>query len=255
MSLQTLSYHDGATLSYAETGDPHGFPVLIQHGLIASIRDNQLFNGLRSAGARLIAIARPGYGESTPHPMNNMAEWGEIVALLVEELRLTQFDVLGMSSGAPYSYAIAWRMPAKTRRLWILSGTPALFDDAVLAHWPYPVDRQAGLAELQTLAHELFFAHASPAELARDDMRDSLRWHSFGIAQDFKLRCQDWGFGLSEIATPVRMRHSRADDSVPLITAELTARQLPNCQFEVREHDPHFSQAVLDDFLSTWPAE
>jgi hypothetical protein len=73
----------------------------------------------------------------------------------------------------------------------------------------------------------------------------------FGIAQDFKLRCIDWGFQLSEVKARVIMRHSRSDDAVPLITAALTSQLLPDCRLEIRENDVHFSQAVLDDFIST----
>ncbi len=47
------------------------------------------------------------------------------------------------------------------------------------------------------------------------------------------------------------MRHSREDDRVPFVTAEMTARLLPNCQFEARNHGPHFSRESLDDFLGT----
>ena len=52
MTLKTIHYHNGSSLSYADTGDPHGFPILIQHGLIASIHDSQLFERLTTpAGA------------------------------------------------------------------------------------------------------------------------------------------------------------------------------------------------------------
>ncbi len=34
-----LEYKDGNILSYAEYGDKNGFPILVQHGLIASIDD------------------------------------------------------------------------------------------------------------------------------------------------------------------------------------------------------------------------
>jgi len=112
--IQTVPYKNGNPLSYAEYGDKNGFPILIQHGLIASIRDAGIFDRLlqltASAGTfgktRLICIARPGYGESSPHKMSNIGEWGDIVSALVAELNLSHFDVLGMSSGAPYSYAI-----------------------------------------------------------------------------------------------------------------------------------------------------
>ena len=69
--------------------------------MIASIRDYLLFDRLIELGTHLICIARPGYGNSSPYKMNNMAEWGELIAILANELKLPQFDILGMSSGAP----------------------------------------------------------------------------------------------------------------------------------------------------------
>ncbi len=58
-----IQYHNGNSLSYAEYGDMNGFPILIQHGLIASIKSFDLFEPLLRLGTRLICIARPGYGE------------------------------------------------------------------------------------------------------------------------------------------------------------------------------------------------
>jgi pimeloyl-ACP methyl ester carboxylesterase len=249
--IATLPYGNGMALSYAQYGDPNGAPVLVQHGLIASIQDSGLFKRLTGAGRRVICIARPGYGASSPYGMANMAEWGQMAARLVDALHLPRFDVLGISSGAPYSYAIAACLPQKVRTVYILSGTPALFDAQVLARWPYPVNPQAGQAELEQLAYDLFFAWRSAEDLRQDDVRDAMMNHCFGIAQDLRLRCNDWGFRLGEISSRVVMRHSRADDSVPLATAELTARMFPNCHLEIHDRDPHFSPAVLDDFIGT----
>jgi pimeloyl-ACP methyl ester carboxylesterase len=246
---QTLLYQRDQVLSYAEYGAPNGFPVLVQHGLIATISDAHLFQRLIDAGARVISIARPGYGGSSPYEMKDMAEWGEIVAALVAELRLSQFDVFGISSGAPYSYSIGYRFPDKARNLFILSGTPALFDADVLKVWPYPVSQNAGLAEMQKLAYDLFFSYLSPGDLQKDDVKDSMMNDCFGVAQDLRIRCMDWGFPLSGVKPPVVMRHSRADDSVPLAAAEITAGLLPRCRLEIRENDPHFSEAVVDDFI------
>ena len=126
-------YKNGNALSYAEFGRKNGYPILIQHGLIASIEDYDLFESLAYLGTRLISIARPGYGESSPYPMKNVAEWGVIVAILVDQLQLSQFDVLGMSSGAPYSYSIGYAMPDKARYIFIFSGIPALYDERVVS--------------------------------------------------------------------------------------------------------------------------
>lgn len=252
---QIMQYKNGNVLSYTEFGDKNGFPILIQHGLIASITDDHLFDRLAATGARLISIARPGYGESSPYVMVNIGEWGDNVSILVDTLGLAQVDVLGMSSGAPYSYAIGAKRPAQVRNIFIFSGTPVLYDEAVLSFWPYPVDKHASLAELQKLAFELFFANLTKDDLAKEDIKDSMSNNCFGIAQDLKLRCLDWGFKLSSLKANVFMRHSQADNSVPFITAEMTSKLIPNCHFEARGNEAHFSAELLDDFISTVMAQ
>lgn len=245
---QMLRYGKDHCLSFAEWGNPKGHPILIQHGLIASITDTDLFDRLVEAGARLISMARPGYGESSPYLLKNMAEWGAVVAGLVDELKLASCDVLGMSSGAPYSYAIGYKLPDKVRNLFIFSGIPALYDPQILSFWPYPVNKDADIPELQKLAHDLFFSNLSAEDLRRDDIKDSMMNDCFGLAQDFKLRCSDWGFTLADVKIPVYMQHSKEDH---FITAEMTAKLLPHCRFEIREQGEHFSPELLDNFLKT----
>jgi hypothetical protein len=155
-----------------------------------------------------------------------------------------------MSSGAPYSYAIGYRLPEKARKLFIFSGIPALYDENILSRWPYEVTKNASMAEMEKLAPELFFSNLSREDLERSDIKDSMQNHCFGIAQDLKLRCIDWGFQLSEVKENVYMQHSRLDREVPFLTAEMTARLLPNCQLEIREQGEHFSQATLDNFMN-----
>jgi len=248
---QRLLYENGQRLSFAEYGDQQGYPLLVQHGLIASIRDCNLFHRLIASGVRVISVARPGYGDSSPYGLRDMAEWGDLVSALVAELQLMQFDLLGISSGAPYSYAIGYKLPEKVRHIFILSGTPALYDDRIVSLWPYPIDTSASLAELQQLAHDLFFAHLSAADALRPDIADSRMNHCFGIAQDFRLRCNDWGFRLADVKPFVHMRHSRDDDHVPFHTAEITAQLLPNCRFDARGRGGHFSEALADNFFET----
>ena len=253
--IQIVEYRNKNLLSYSEYGDKNGYPILVQHGLIASISDYHLFDRLIESGTHLICIARPGYGESSPYSMSNMAEWGELVSVLVNELKLPQFDILGMSSGAPYSYAIGYKLPEQVRNIFIFSGTPALFDARVLALWPYPVNKQASLIELERVAKEIFFSDVSQEDSLGNDIRDSMRNDCFGIAQDLKLRCMDWGFDLSEVKATVYMQHSKADDQVPFSTAEITAHLLPNCQLNIKESGGHFSDELLDAFIVTTMVE
>jgi pimeloyl-ACP methyl ester carboxylesterase len=243
-----LEYKNGNNLAYAEFGDPNGAAILVQHGMIASIHESHLFDRLIKARKRIICLARPGYGQSTPYPMANMAEWGEIAAILVANLGLSNCDVLGLSSGAPYSYAIGYQIPDKVRHIYIFSGTPALYDEKVQAYWPHPLSKGASTAEMQQVARDVFFANISEADRLKAEIRDSMANDCFGIAQDLRLRCMDWGFVLSEVQPQVFMEHSQTDAEVPLITAELTAKLIPNCQLSVRTGE-HFSQESLDRFI------
>ncbi|MHB1355938.1 MAG: alpha/beta fold hydrolase [Anaerolineae bacterium] len=240
----------GNSLAIAEYGNRNGYPILIQHGIIASIKDHRIFQRLERSGARVICIARPGYGESSPLILSNIAAWGDLVALLVDELHLEQFDVLGMSSGASYGYAIAKRFPERARNIYIYSGIPALYDAEVAAHWPYPIDTNASIADMQKVAREYFFKDLTEQDLRRNEIKDSMMNDCFGIAQDLRIRCRDWGFELADIKQPVYMQHSRYDNSVPFITAEMTSKMLPNCRFAVKDDDVHFSPEALDEFIA-----
>ncbi len=248
---QIAPYKNGNLLSYTDYGDKNGFPILIQHGLIASIDDVYLFDRLLRLGARLICIARPGYGDSSPYLMNSFGEWADIASLVIAELQLSQFDVLGMSSGAPYSYALGYKFPDKVRNIFIFSGIPALYDEQIRAHWPYPIQQNADMSEMKKLAYDLFFSNLSEEDLTRKYISDSMRNDCFGVALDLKLRGDDWGFRLSEVKANVYMQHSRFDPGVPCITAELTSKLLPKCELEVKESDVHFSEEALDEFIRT----
>ena len=233
----------GNALSYSEYGDPNGYPILIHHGLIASISNHHLFDSLVAAGSRLICIARPGYGESSSYLMKNLAEWGELVSVLVDELALGEFDILGMSSGAPYSYAVGYKLPNRVRSIYIFSGTPALYHPRVLEFWPYLVTRNASIAEMRQVAKDVFFSHITEEDRLKEDIQDSMANDCFGVAQDLCLRCMDWGFTLSDVTAMVYMQHSKTDGDVPFIAAELTANLIPKCQLATREGD-HFSAAA-----------
>jgi pimeloyl-ACP methyl ester carboxylesterase len=247
LNKKLIQYKDRNFLSYTDVGNPNGFPLLVQHGLIASIEDVYLFERLIHSWRRVISIARPGYGASTPYEMRSYAEWGEIVAPLLKELELDQFDILGMSSGAPYGYALGCTFPGKVRNIFIFSGIPALYDESVLADWPYPPLQDQSLPELEDLAQELFFSNLTEDDKKKPDIRDSMMNHYFGVAQDLKLRFIDWGFSLADVKAKVYMRHSKTD--LPYTTAVRTAQLLPDCELELTETGPHFSKEALDEYI------
>jgi hypothetical protein len=101
---------------------------------------------------------------------------------------------------------------------------------------------------MQKVAKEVFFSNLRKEDMTRNDIRDSMMHDGFGIAQDLRIRCMDWGFKLSDMKSAVYMEHSRTDRDVPFVTAEMTAKLLPNCRMEAREGD-HFSEETLMQFI------
>lgn len=237
------------TITYTDYGPKDGFPILVQHGLIASIKQGYLFDALVRAGARVICIARPGYGESSPVSMRTIGEWANLAAVVIDHLGLTRFDLLGSSSGAPYAYAIAHGISKKVCHVYIYSGVPALYDPSIQSKWPFEVKTDSTLAEMQKLAHGLFFSNLSPQDLEDDGMRDAMAYDGFGIALDFCLRVRNWGFTLDQIKQPVFMRHARQDSGVPYETALMTSRLLPDATLYTEEDDVHFSKESLEAFF------
>ena len=246
---QKLTYKNGLQLAYMDIGDKQGFPVLVQHGLIASIRDYDLFDRLIQRGTRLICIARPGYGESSQYLLGCYAEWADLVSLVINELHLQRFDVLGISSGAPFAYSIGDQFPDQVGSIFILSGMPALYDDVVRAYWPYEPIRDLSILNLEDLAHRWFFANLTEKDMERNDIQDSLMNRGYGVAQDLRLRFMDWGFPLSDVKSRVLMRHSKEDEAVPFQAAVRMSELLPDCYLDLLESGPHFSQDVLDKFV------
>jgi len=249
MPYTVVELDGGIRVATNDLGPPTGFPIVVHHGLIASIRDTALFASLVAAGRRVILLARPGYGDATPVVLPDVAGWGALAEVALDALHVDAFDILGISSGAPYAYALAARCPARTRAVFIFSGTPALYDASVAALWPYPLDTAASLAELQVLARSLFFAGLSPLQAQEPAIVDASAHDCFGIALDLQIRCRSWGFDLCDIGARVFMQHALDDTSVPFATAQITASLLKRCGFDARQTGDHFSGELLDAFL------
>ena len=246
--IKKFKYNDNNVLAYNDFGNIEAFPILIQHGTMASIKDIGLFKSL-SKVARIICIARPGYGESSPYILHNILEYGEIVAKLVEELKIKQFDVIGSSAGAIYGYAIAKACFDKIRKIFVYSGAPALYDMEVQKNWPYPISNEISVEDSQKIAFEVFFSRFTEQEKELDCIKDSMANNCFGEGQNIRLRFKDWGFTLSEVKAKVYMQHNKTDEVLPYILAEKTAKLLNDCELELLEGGNHFTEEGFESFI------
>ena len=246
--IKKFSFDGENVLAYNDFGNENGFPIIVQHGTMASIGDVDSFADLAKV-ARVIFIARPGYGESSPYILKNLLEYGEIVAKLLEDLDLKEFDVIGSSAGAIYCYAIAKVCSDKIRNIYVYSGTPALYDSEVQRSWPFPISGEITVEDSQKIAFEVFFSHFSEEEKKQNCVKDSMANNCFGEGQNLRIRFKDWGFTLPEIKAKVYMQHSKKDDVLPYIMAERTAKLLCDCELELLENGSHFTMKGYESFI------
>jgi len=246
--INKFIYSDNEVLAYNDFGKKDGFPVLVQHGSVASIKDTGLLESL-GKHARVICVARPGYGDSSPHVLDSFFDYGVIIAKLAAELKIAEFDVLCSSAGAPYGYAAAKACEPNVRNVYVFSGTPALYDEEVQKGWPFPVAKNLTLEESRQIAYEVFFSHCTEKDREQNDVKDSMANNCFGEAQNLRIRFKDWGFTLPEIKSKVFMQHSKKDGVIPYPLAVRTAALLRSYELELLDEGDHFTVERYESFL------
>jgi hypothetical protein len=103
----------GQVLSYAEVGDPRGYPVVVFLGLGCVRYLVALYDEVaRAEGIRLICIDRWGLGKSqdVPAESRGLLEWANVVKEVLDRLEIHTFGILAHSAGASYALATALKL-------------------------------------------------------------------------------------------------------------------------------------------------
>jgi pimeloyl-ACP methyl ester carboxylesterase len=97
-----LTLDGGRTLAYDDVGDPSGHPVVSLHGTPDSRLARHPDDGLAAAaGVRLLALDRPGYGQTSPLPVDAPTDaWAPDVLALLDALDLPRVTLMAWSGGA-----------------------------------------------------------------------------------------------------------------------------------------------------------
>ncbi|OLL71278.1 hydrolase, alpha/beta fold family [Pseudonocardia sp. Ae168_Ps1] len=246
----------GLPIGYAEYGPSDGPPVLLLHGLFGSAVVGAAWSDRAERhGVRLIAAERPGYGVSPPAGFGAVADWVPAVAPLLEWIG-RPVDVVGISAGAPYAYALAALAPERVRECWVLSGLPYVHDDAMRGRYPQAsLDAWAffrdgdprDVAARFDAGHDRFAAAFAGHPHLVEALREISGHGWAGPAREAALQVRPWGFTPSDVARPVTVRHSRADDQVPFDAAEATVELLPGGRLVEQVEPGHLpSETSLD---------
>ncbi|NND69548.1 MAG: alpha/beta hydrolase [Halioglobus sp.] len=282
---------DGRTLGYAEYGPADGKTILWFHGTPGGRR--QIAPEARTLaeerGARLIAVERPGIGDSTSHRYASLADWAADIQAFCNAKEIEYFAVCGLSGGGPYALACAYYLQDRVTAATILGGVaPAVGADAArggvspLVRGLAPVVKRVHVPLNQLLVRlirrvesradaavdfaarfmppgdQAVFEDPAMRHMFLDDMLLASRNQMQAMLHDVEIFARDWGFRLAEVKTPVYLLYGDADNIVPLQHGEHMAERLPNAELRVRPEEGHLgglgaSQEIFDDLLSHWP--
>lgn len=263
---------DRRALGIAEYGKADGFPVLWFPGTPGGRR--QIPPLARTLAAtrdvRLIALERPGIGDSTPHAYRSLIEWADDVAAIADQLGVDRFGLVGLSGGGPYVLACAHQLPARVVAAAVLGGVaPSCGPDAPpggavgfaarfsvalrILHVPLGLAVWAGVYALRPLASQVFdlflttmpegdqavFRRPEMKEMFLDDMLRAGRSRLRSPVSDLVLFTQPWGFSVCDITVPIHFWHGDADTFVPLEHAQHLSSLVPDATLTVRSREGH----------------
>ena len=137
MVVRRIELPDGRHLTLDDVGDPAGRPLVYLHGTPDSRFARHPDDGLAAAcGVRLLAVDRPGAGDSELHPGATLTSLGRDLAVALDDLELGAVVLLGWSSGGLAALGAAAQLGARVTAVTLVASLPpaeAYDDPAVLA--------------------------------------------------------------------------------------------------------------------------
>ena len=277
MNERDVHTRDGRTLRISQAGEIGGVPGLCHHGMPGSrlLEPTDVARAHRR-GIHLIGYDRPGYGGSSHHEGRNVADCAADVRTIADALGIRRLAVWGVSGGGPHAAACAALLSDLVPAVGVLAsgapyGAPGLdffagmgeynvddvqlyFDDRAAARAKSRSDREELLAADLDAMMAMWRSLIAPVDAAAltGELGSFLLEHSqLGLApgddgwwDDVVAMLGDWGFGLSQIRTPVLLMHGREDRFVPFAHGEWLAAAIPGAEARLLESDGHLSLVV-----------
>lgn len=254
----------------------HGFPGCSEHGKFVST--SPLWESFR-----LIAVDRPGYGESTVQKNLTFLKFASQIRNLFQEQNIDKFSIISVSGGAPYALALAYVMKDQVLKLTSVGGIAPL----TFKNFKYMnrVQKKTWFAQqfipdrvlhfsmnrvwaqgLDKLDEALFTADFSEPDrkvfmdpeiqpVLLESTHMALKQGPAGVLHDIKILAKSWGFPIHEVTCPVTLWHGGVDDVVHLRFAQDMQGYLPQATLNYFEAEGHYSillncrDQILSDLL------
>lgn len=287
-TYRTIELRDGRTLGYAEYGQRDGKPVFHFHGWPSFHLDAAPADAAaKTAGVRLIAVDRPGFGASSFKAKRQLRDWPDDVLELADALGIERFAVAGQSGGGPYALACAYKISQRLTAAGVISGMThmdrpnategvSMYPDRLglilSKRAPWLLEPMMGLngflvrlmpaeSMLKSLIAEMppkdqeTFKRPEVFESVKAMLTQFTSITAKGAAVDVQAIAGPWNFCLEDIRMRVHFWHGKEDHTVPPQIAEYFAAQVPD---RVATYYPEEGHAVFyshaDEILSTLAA-
>jgi pimeloyl-ACP methyl ester carboxylesterase len=281
---------DGRRVHLWQGGATQGPTVVFLHGCPDTRR--AAFPGraaAESAGVRLLAVNRPGYGRSDPAASGHGSFADDLIAV-ADLLGVGRFAVLGMSLGGPYALACAARHPHRVTAAGVVAA-PAMslgppwhrddltpeqqtffarlvscsveeamelmrpeFEDFVATVSPQDPDEVAVAERWNRGLHPLDLAVLS--ELPSTEIAASARealMSSDGYLRDAAVTFRRWDFRPEDVSCPTWLWYGAYDANAPARNGRWFADRVPGASLVVRQDTAHLGSLhrYWDDMLAT----
>jgi pimeloyl-ACP methyl ester carboxylesterase len=225
---------EGATISFAEWGDPDGAVVVGWPGNPGSrFGLGWARQYAPDCGVRLLVFDRPGIGRSSSDPARTVASTARRVCEAVADLGIESFAVLGNSSGGPYALACGSVAPASVTAIAVIAGVGRMCEAGAHRGMSAENDKFWSLAGVGASATTSLFEQLlrdAPAEDLHEqrlaDINEAGRQGAEHLALDAHVVVARWDFDEAGIDVPVDLWHGALDDDIPLGQARRLAADL-----------------------------
>lgn len=261
-----ITLADGRSLSYLESGEVTGTPLLYMHGNPGSARERHNHDALyKTHHIRFIGVNRPGIGTSSVAESWQAETFADDLHELLQQLRIPQINLMGYSGGGLYACALAAKYPEVVRKL-VLVSSVAPFDDeylycklsdanrmffdaarenpdGLLQQLSAIQDPETILATINSMVNEadksvLFLPQVKSDLLAA--YADVLKQGLKPLVQDLSNIASPWPFSLGAIQADTQLWHGRLDQNSPIESCEYLAERIPKATTAVQDEAAHY---------------
>ena len=256
--------------SGSEYGAKEGSPIIYCHGSQSSrLEMHYDLSFAIDNNLRIVAIDRPGHGDSDFNPNGTIKSFANDINQLAEKLSIAKFSVLGMSAGAPFAMGIAKYLNQKTKRLGIVSGFAPLNNESQKAlskdvrillqmaksfpiflklmlkiqNWQLKKNPKSALKnflKIMSNPDQEVLKNEAVMNVIEKMFKEAFKNGSNGVAHEIsKILVQDWGFNLNKIEIPTFIWHGEEDNNVPKEWAIKTNKEIQNSQLKLFPNEGH----------------